>query len=248
MATAAEGGTPFPSTPARGRASGRSAPVTAFASLVLACALAYVAPLAAQHHLRDESDRQAFRAWFVFLADAQFYIRTPDVTDCAALVRHAWREALRPHTAEWRRVTGLPIAPAWADVREPPPAASGHWPLFRVSARAGAPYQEFADARTIVRFNARPVSREWEAARPGDLLYFHQPAQTEPDHLMVFVGSSLFDSSATDFVVYHTGQDEQGPGEVRKVRLEDLLHHPAPRWRPTRSNAAFIGIFRPAPL
>jgi uncharacterized protein YfaT (DUF1175 family) len=202
----------------------------------------------AQPRLRDESDRQAFRAWFVFLADAQFYLRTADVTDCAALVRHAWREALRPHTAEWRRTSGLPIVPAWADVREPPPAASGHWPLFRVSDRPGAPYQEFADARTIVRFNARFVSRQWEAARPGDLLYFHQPAQSEPDHVMVFVGQSLFDRSAADFVVYHTGPDDESAGEVRKLRLAHLLRHPSPRWRPTPANGAFIGIFRPAPL
>jgi hypothetical protein len=220
----------------------------ALASLLAVYALAHASPLVAQHRLRDESDRQAFRAWFVFLADAQFYARAADVTDCAALVRHAWREALRPHTAEWRRTSGLPVAPAWADVREPPPAASAHWPLFRVSDRVDAPYQEFADARTIVRFNARFVSRQWEAARPGDLLYFHQPEQREPDHLMVFVGPSLFDSSAADFVVYHTGQDDHGPGEVRKLRIEDLLHHPALRWRPSQSNAAFVGIFRPAPL
>jgi uncharacterized protein YfaT (DUF1175 family) len=221
---------------------------TALGGLLIAGALAHVSPLLAQHRLRDESDRQAFRAWFVFLADAQFYVRAADVTDCAALVRHAWREALRPHTPEWRRTSGLPVVPAWADVREPPPAASAHWPLFRVSDRADIPYQEFADARTIVRFNTRFVSRHWEAAHPGDLLYFHQPTQREPDHLMVFVGSSLFDRSADDFVVYHTGQDDDGPGEVRKLRIADLLQHSAPRWRPSQDNRAFVGIFRPAPL
>jgi uncharacterized protein YfaT (DUF1175 family) len=202
----------------------------------------------AQPRLRDESDRQAFRAWFVFLADAQFYVQTPDVTDCAALVRHAWREALRPHTAEWRRTSGLPVVPAWADVRDPPRAAAAHWPLFRVSDRPDTSYQEFADARTIVRFNTRFVSRQREAARPGDLLYFHQATQREPDHLMVFVGHSLFDPSATDFVVYHTGPDDDGAGEARKLRLADLVHHPAARWRPSPANAAFIGIFRPTPL
>ncbi|MBE3132113.1 MAG: DUF1175 family protein, partial [Acidobacteria bacterium] len=46
-----------------------------------------------QVQLRDESDRAAFLAWFVVMADAQFYHPTSDVTDCAALVRHAVREA-----------------------------------------------------------------------------------------------------------------------------------------------------------
>jgi uncharacterized protein YfaT (DUF1175 family) len=220
----------------------------AFAGLAIACVTAHVSPLLGQHRLRDESDRQAFRAWFVFLADAQFYARADDVTDCAALVRHAWREALRPHTAEWRRTSGLPSVPAWDDVRDPPPAAAGGWPLFRVSDRDDSAYQEFADARTIVRFNARFVSRRWEAARPGDLLYFRQPTQREPDHLMVFVGPSLFDSTAPDFIVYHTGPIDDGPGEVRKLRLDDLLRHPIPRWRPVPGNRAFVGIFRPSLL
>ena len=51
----------------------------------------------------DAQDREAFLAWFTLLADAQFYRATPDVTDCAALVRHAAREALREHTPEWQR-------------------------------------------------------------------------------------------------------------------------------------------------
>jgi uncharacterized protein len=205
-------------------------------------------PLAApgQHRLADESDRQAFVAWFVFLADARFYYPADDVTDCAALVRHAWREALRPHTAEWRRRSGLPVAPDLPDVRRAPPAGGDAWPLFRVSADAGVPFQEFADARTIVRFNSRPVARSGAAVRPGDLLYFQQPGQRYPDHVMVFVGDSRFDPSADDFVVYHTGPEGGTAGEVRKVRLADLLRHPAPRWRPVPDNPHFIGVFRPS--
>ena len=218
--------------------------------LALAAALAGLASPQprAQHRLNDESDRQAFRDWFVFLADARFYDPAPDVTDCAALVRHAWREALRQHTTEWRRLSGLTDLPPYPDVKHPPPVSGASWPLFRVSASAAEPYLEFADARTLVRFNTRPVSREWGAARPGDLLYFRQPGQPQPDHLMIVVGRSRFDPSASDFIVYHTGPDDTGPGEVRKVRLADLRRHPAPRWRPLLANPAFVGVFRPAPL
>lgn len=203
----------------------------------------------AQHRLADESDRQAFRAWFVYIADARFHAPTPDIIDCAAFVRYAWREALRRHDAEWRRQSGLPFPPALPDVRRPPAVGDRAWPLFRVSADDAVPYREFADARTIVRFNTRLVARTTAAARPGDLLYFRQDGQRQPDHLMIVIGRSRFDPSADDFVVYHTGPvDAADPGELRKVRLADLLRHPAPRWRPVPGNAAFAGVFRPALL
>lgn len=239
---------PAHATPPRRSSRGGTTLWLALAAMAAVWAAAPAAPAAAQIRLADESDREAFRAWFIYLSDARFYVPAPDVTDCAALVRHAWREALRTHTAEWRRQSGLLTVPALPDVRHPPLPRENAWLLFRVSADAGVPYQEFADARTIVRYNARRVAREWQSARPGDLLFFHQEQQREPDHLMVVVGASSFDRSAQDFVVYHTGPDDRGPGEMRKVRMADLLRHPAPRWRPLPDNRAFIGVFRPAPL
>lgn len=215
----------------------------------LLLALACLARPAAQARLQDDSDRAAFRAWFVFLADAQFYRQTSDVIDCAALVRHAFREALRAHTPEWRRRASLPLAPAFPDVRRRPGADPDGWALFQVTGGRAPAFAEFADARTIVRFNARRVSRDATAARPGDLLYFHQSAQESPDHLMVFVGASAFEREGRDWLVYHTGPQTPGAtgeaaGEVRKVRLADLVRHPAPRWRPLAANPAFAGVFR----
>jgi uncharacterized protein len=203
---------------------------------------------AAQLRLADDSDRAAFRSWFVLLADAQFERPAADVADCAALVRHAFREALRAHTPEWVRRSALPFAPTFADVRSAPRAGPEGWPLFRVSDSATPAYAEFADARTIVRFNTRPLGKSLAAAQPGDLIYFRQAGQAEPDHLMVFVGRSFFENDGDDWVVYHTGPSEGRAGEVRKLRLATLLEHPAPRWRPTPSNPNFIGLFRLAPL
>ena len=226
----------------------RRYPTIAFAT-ILCTLLLSSRTMHGQVRLTDASDRAALRAWFVLLADAQFYRATPDVTDCAALVRHALREALRPHTPEWRRTTALPGAPVYADVRVKTPLNErGGLAMFRVNDRNGAAstaaYQEFADAKTIVRFNARPVGRDITALRPGDLIYFHQPSQSAPDHLMVFVGSSSFEPDGRDWVVYHTGPDGTNPGEVRKVRLRDLLRHPAARWRPVAGNPQFVGVFR----
>jgi hypothetical protein len=213
-------------------------------SIALALAFSLASP-GAQVRLGDESDRTAFRLWFTFLADAQFYRPTKDVADCAGLVRHAFREALRPHTPEWFRQFGLAGAPSFPDVRRPPAPRPDGWPLFEV---APGRYAEFADARTIVRRNARPLGRDPRAARPGDLLYFQQPEQASPDHVMVFVGRSIFDRTADDWVVYHTGPDATGPGEVRKLRLLDLQHHPSARWRPVPANPRFMGVFRLAVL
>ena len=209
---------------------------------------AAVATLPAQVRLADESDRAAFRAWFVLLADAQFERQTPDVIDCAALVRHAFREALRAHTPEWVRTAQLPFTPRFADVRSGPRPTTEGWPLFRVTAAPSPKYAEFADARTLIRLNSRHVGRETKALRPGDLLYFQQPGQTTPDHLMVYVGRSQFETEGDDWVVYHTGPIDRGPGEVRKVRLSTLAQHPSPRWRPLTSNPQFIGIYRLAVL
>ena len=213
--------------------------------------LAFVAAgpmLSAQVRLADESDRAAFRAWFVLLADAQFERPTNDVNDCAALVRHAVREALRSHTPEWVRRSGLPFAPQFADVRSAPRAGANGLPLFLVDTAPSPRYAEFADAKTLIRLNTRSQGRDTRALRAGDLLYFHQPGQQEPDHLMVFVGRSQFETEGDDWVVYHTGPLDGGPGEVRKVRLATLAQHPAPRWRPLTSNPNFVGVFRLAML
>ena len=200
--------------------------------------------ISAQIRLADESDRAAFRSWFVLLADAQFERPTDDVNDCAALVRHAVREALRAHTPEWVRRSGLPFAPQFADVRSAPRAGPGGMPLFRITSGPSPAYAEFADAKTLIHLNARPLGRDARALGAGDLIYFHQPGQRDPDHLMVFVGRSTFESEGDDWVVYHTGPIDDGPGEVRKVRLSTLMQHPSPRWRPLASNPHFVGVFR----
>ena len=212
-------------------------------AIAILVTLAGAAPRS-QVRLADESDRAAFRSWFVLLADAQFERTAPDVIDCAALVRHAFREALRAHTPEWVRRADLPFAPQFADVRSAPKPTAAGWPLFRVAAGEPARFAEFADARTLVHLNARPLGRDTAAARPGDLLYFHQPGQAAPDHLMVVVGRSFFEAEGTDWVVYHTGPTDDGPGEVRKVQLATLARHPSPRWRPVAANPNFVGVFR----
>ena len=112
---------------------------------VLLAATATTVP--AQVRLADESDRSAFRSWFTLLADAQFEQPAPEVTDCAALVRFAFREALRAHTPEWSRRTALPFTPRFPDVKSAPRAT------FR--GVAAVPGQR-SDAATLRRVRRRP--------------------------------------------------------------------------------------------
>src|SRR5262249_41213752 len=64
--------------------------------------------------LHDAVDRDAFRRWFTLLAEAEYYRQGPsdDVNDCAALLRHSYRETLRQHDPAWARSVTLPAATA----------------------------------------------------------------------------------------------------------------------------------------
>jgi hypothetical protein len=206
--------------------------------------------------LDTESDRAAFRRWFTFLAEAQAF-RPPDrlpaeINDCAALIRFAYRESLREHEGSWAADLALPAVPAAASLEK------YHYPytpvganLFRVQPGAFRPedlgngaFAQFADAQTLQRLNTHFVSRDLARARPGDLLFFRQLERDLPFHSMVFLGKSQLESGSDDWVIYHTGPIAGGKGEIRRVRLRDLLQHPSPRWRPVAGNANFLGIYR----
>lgn len=206
--------------------------------------------------LTDRADRRAFTGWFTFLAELQFF-RTPselppDAADCAGLVRFAYREALRKHTGAWAAQLQLPDVPPLGSIARynypfTPLGAS----LFRVregrftepDLRNGA-FAEFADAKTLLRHNTYLVTRDVTAAAPGDLLFFHQPGQRFPYHVMIFLGPSRVQPGTGPFVVYHTGPDSHSPGEVRRPSIEELFSHPNPQWRPHEGNEHFLGVFR----
>ena len=63
--------------------------------------------------LDSEQDQRAFRGWFTFLAEAQFFqreaARPAEINDCAALIRYAYREALKLHDEVWAKDAKLPL-------------------------------------------------------------------------------------------------------------------------------------------
>jgi uncharacterized protein YfaT (DUF1175 family) len=110
---------------------------------------------------------------------------------------------------------------------------------FEPGDAADGAFAQFADAKTLVERNAFFVSREARAALPGDLLFYRQFGQSSPWHSMIVdrVGGETV-------VVYNTGEDRGKPGEMRRMRLAELLDHPQPQWRPLASNPNFLGVYR----
>ena len=207
------------------------------------------------------SDQNTFRRWFVLIAEFQALRPQNEVSreinDCAALLRYSYRNALRTHDAGWFRETQIEPSsalPSLEKYRYP------HTPLgaalFRIRPGAFLPedlkngtFAEFADAKTLKDFNMHFVSRDIQAARPGDLLFYRQLEQDSPFHSMIFIGRSPWleqsdATSTTDVIVYHTGPMASAPGEMRRLSVAELLQHPSPRWRPVPGNSNFLGVFR----
>lgn len=201
--------------------------------------------------LTDPADRAAFRQWFTAIADYQTLrpkAKVPgEITDCASLLRYAYREALIRHDDTWFAATGMEVTALPGEIR------AWHYPetplgagLFRV--RAGSfeaqdvtngTFAQFADAKTLVERNAYFVSRDVREAEPGDLLFYRQFGQSSPWHSMIVerVGG-------VQVVVYDTGTNHGKAGELRRVTVAELLDHPQAQWRPVAANPNFLGIYR----
>ena len=201
--------------------------------------------------LTDPADQAAFRRWFTLIAeDAAARPKPespPEITDCASLLRYAYREALRKHDETWVRQSGVTLMTPAGEIRK------WHYPetplglnLFRVQAGEftsadldDRAFAQFADARTLVERNAFLLGRDVRAALPGDLLFYRQFGHALPWHSMV-----VTQGGAGGVVVYHTGPDHGQPGEMRRMLISDLLDHPQPEWRPVPGNPNFLGVFR----
>ena len=206
--------------------------------------------------LQDSADQEAFRRWFTFLAEIQYFTpasqRPAEITDCAALLRYAYRDALRLHDAKWSAASHLGLVPALESVQK---YQYPHTPLgaalFRVRPRpwstadlqSGA-FSQFADAETLQRFNTFFVSREIGRAEPGDLLFYRRVTDRLTFHSMIFLGKSQITPGRTQYVVYDTGSEATSSGEIKRLSVDQLLHFPDPQWQPRSTNPVFLGVFR----
>src|ERR1039457_3969429 len=187
--------------------------------------------------LHDPADRMTFRRWFTLLAEAQYFrgrALPSEIDDCAALLRFAYREALRSHDTAWAREMALPVPASASGIQQyqypyTPLAAA----LFRVRGgslqandlRDGS-FAQFADVETLWRHNTHFVGRDLSRARPGDLLFFRQDGQRMPFHAMIFLGPSQIELGNQPYVVYHTGPSGRSAGEIRRLSVAQLLNYP----------------------
>jgi uncharacterized protein len=195
--------------------------------------------------LAEEGDRGAFCRWFVAILEEQAQAGPspawePAQRDCAGLLRFAFREAWGPHSEAWRDRVGFSGPPPAGD---PAPGSGGPWRRAFPTPDGWAPFARGACLRTLA---CVPLGREVALARPGDLLFFSRAgARAQPDHAMAFVRP---DPDGEPMLLYHTGPEHTGgtrrEGELRRVRLDDLLHHPEPDFRPLAENPAFLGVYR----
>ena len=88
------------------------------------------------------------------------------------------------------------------------------------------------------------VARDADRAEPGDLLFYRQEGDHMPFHSMIYLGASQIAKDAGRYLVYHTGPDAGGPGEIRRPTLDELRRFPEPDWRPLPENPRFLGVFR----
>ena len=200
----------------------------------------------------DREDERIFRRWFTFLAEAQYFqkaeLRPPEIVDCAALIRYAYREALRVHDSRWAADARVPLLNAADSV------SAWHYPdprlganLFRIAPGPYDPadlgngsFAQFADVKTLGRYNTHRIGRGLDGILPGDLLLYRQNAGHLPFHSMIYLGVSQISREGGKYVVYHTGED----GNMRRLAIAQLLHYPEPEWRPLAANPNFLGVFR----
>lgn len=204
--------------------------------------------------LHDPADRLAFRHWFALLAESQYYRDKPlpEIDDCAALLRFAYREAMRAHGVAWAHAIALPAPVSAGDIQQYQyPYTPLGADIFRVhggsftsvNLRDGA-YAQFADAQTLLRHNTFSVGRNLARAHPGDLLFFRQDGSHMPFHAMIFLGHSQVEPSSEQFIVYDTGPEGQTKGIIKRLSVAELYNYPDARWRPIASNPAFLGVYR----
>jgi uncharacterized protein YfaT (DUF1175 family) len=228
--------------------------------------------------LTGAADREAFRQWFVMIADSETMRPAgkvpPEITDCASLLRYAYREALMKHDAGWLKDTGMGVRALPGEI------GAWHYPdtplgvgLFRLTPgpfehgdEGTGAFAQSADAKTLVERNAYLVSRNVWQAEPGDLLFYRQLGQSPWQSMIVTrVGSDAA-------VVYYAGEEQsphgqgpvpgdpdqspqvQGPvpkdpdhsaaGGLRRMELTELLGDPHGEWQPLASNPNFMGVYR----
>lgn len=210
--------------------------------------------------LYDESDKDSFRKWFCSIAITQLYHiddRWID-RDCAGLIRYCTREALKKHDNKWLSEKKLMYDINITDVKKynyPNVPLVGK-KIFRIKSgdntenhfnfNIDSSFSEFAEAKYLISYNYKFISKDYKNALHGDILFFsNSPNIDWPFHSMVFIGKKVFKNKRSDdYVIYHTGPSSTSEGLIKCLTINDLNKHPNKRWHVVKDNPDFLGFFR----
>ncbi|MGJ4787694.1 DUF1175 family protein [Leptospira koniambonensis] len=188
--------------------------------------------------LRTETDRQAFREWFVRISLSQYLKENSSWNlkerDCSGLIRFAYKESLKAHTQDWQTRTGILLDKNLPDVREfnyPDIPYIGK-NLFRTGE---GKFGEFADAESLEKFHTYFVSKELESGLAGDILFFRSDRGVGTNfHSMILIEGEVKNPQ----LLYHTGSD-RGIKLIRAKELERSV-----LFSPEKNNRNFLGVYR----
>ncbi len=180
----------------------------------------------------DYNQSRNFRSWFIRIIHEQFRQGpTPRWThrDCAGLVRFATYEAFKTHDHFWLRANGLSnrYLPPEVNLKLDQQGVLNTWKLA-----GGEETGAYVSAIVLIQENAHFISRNFNDALPGDLIFFDQG---EHQHLMVWMRT---------YIAYHTGTVTENDNGLRKVTLHQMMNWRDTRWQPRIGNPNFIGLFR----
>lgn len=194
--------------------------------------------------LHSEDNRDAFRQWFIRIAESQFkkpnYSWNQKERDCSGLIRYAYREALKEHSRDWYNKNGITIDKNLPDVRkfhypDIPVLGKNIFKIKKGDAMDSTTFGVFADAETLLKHNTIFISHNLTDARTGDILFFHdRNAIISPYHSVIVEKNDL----QGIILLYHTGT-RQGIKRVTADYLQSSRSFAPAEW-----NDRFLGVFR----
>lgn len=196
----------------------------------------------------NEADSERFRIWFVNIAVLQAVKNSEywseNERDCSGLIRFAYKEALKNHNEQWITSLGFDRE-EWKNLTEVDllkleDIDSYNYPYVPIIETGlflteSGQYSAYADAYNLLRHNTDFISKNFEEAKPGDILFFHFP-DPSTFHSMIYTGNGF---------VYHTGPiSEDDKGKVKLWLLDDYLRLMPLQWLPVKENPFFLGFYR----
>ncbi|MDK2945565.1 DUF1175 family protein [Geotoga petraea] len=191
-------------------------------------------------------DSKSFYLWFsnIIINVVNNDMKIPDsYSDCAGLIRYAYKESLKKHDQTWIKETGYK-GNIFKDIKKYnyPEIPFIGTDIFYLGEDIFVKknYSNFASARYLVEFNMDYLGSNIVNIKTGDILAFFHPYDIEyPYHLMVYI-----EQNRERYVIYHTGPiSENNPGELRLTNFEDLKYAD-PSWIANKENKNFLGFYR----